>query len=66
MLFYVAIYEFICAQSPHSMKGLLIGTHFAIKGIFQLVATLVVYTPVTVLCHSQRFVVLHTMLLVFW
>ena len=36
------------------MKGLLIGIHFVIKGIFQLVATLVVYIPVTVLCHSQH------------
>ena len=34
LLIYVPSYEFICAQSPHSMKGLLIGTFFAIKGIF--------------------------------
>ena len=36
MLLYVAIYEFICSQSPHAMKGLVIGTFFAIKGVFQL------------------------------
>ena len=28
--------EFISAQSPHSMKGLLVGVFFAIKGLFQL------------------------------
>ena len=32
--FYTATYEFICAQSPHAMKGLLIGTFFLIKGLF--------------------------------
>ena len=35
---YTALYEFICAQSPHSMKGLLIGLSFAIKGFFQVLA----------------------------
>ena len=37
VLFYTAIYEFICTQSPHAMKGLLIGTFFLIKGLFQFV-----------------------------
>ena len=27
--------EFISAQSPHSMKGFLVGIFFAIKGLFQ-------------------------------
>ena len=36
LLIYIASYEFLCAQSPQSMKGLLIGTFFAIKGVFQL------------------------------
>ena len=36
MLIYIALYEFICSQSPHSMKGLLIGLSYAIKGLFQL------------------------------
>ena len=40
MSFYPAAYAFICAQSPHAMKGLLIGTFFAIKGIFQLLGAL--------------------------
>ena len=29
-------FEFISAQSPHAMKGLLIGVMFAVRGIFQL------------------------------
>ena len=32
-------YEFISAQSPHSMKGLLLGTFFAIMGIFQFIGS---------------------------
>ena len=34
------VLEFISAQSPQSMKGLLIGVFFSIKGIFQLISTL--------------------------
>ncbi len=34
---YGGVFEFICAQSPHSMKGFLIGIFFAIKGLFQLI-----------------------------
>ena len=47
MLLYVATYEFICAQSPHSMKGLLIGVFFAINGLFQLLSTLGLFLPFT-------------------
>ena len=45
VFFYIALYEFICAQSPHSMKGLLIGTFFAIRGIFQLLGVLLFIFP---------------------
>ena len=45
MLFYIAVYEFICAQSPHSMKGLVIGTFFAIKGVFQLLGVVIILLP---------------------
>ena len=45
MFLYVATYEFICAQSPHSMKGLLIGTFFTVKGVFQLLGVVVLYFP---------------------
>ena len=40
MLIYTAVFEFICSQSPHSMKGLLIGVLYTIRGLYQLVATL--------------------------
>ena len=40
-------YEFICCQSPHAMKGLLIGTFFAIKGFFQLCGVLLTFLPFT-------------------
>ena len=33
-------YEFISAQSPHSMKGLLIGLLFAIQGIFKFLGAI--------------------------
>ena len=45
MIFYVAIYEFLYSQSPHSMKGLMIGTFFAIRGSFQLIGALVFIFP---------------------
>ena len=43
--FYIASYEFICAQSPHAMKGLLIGMFFTVKGVFQLIGATVVLIP---------------------
>ena len=45
MLLYIAVYEFICSQSPHAMKGLVIGTFFAIKGVFQLLGVVMIYLP---------------------
>ena len=45
MLFEVAVFEFMCAQSPHAMKGLIIGTFFAIKGTFQFLGAAVLYAP---------------------
>ena len=36
MLITTTAFEFISAQSPHSMKGLLVGVFFAIRGLFQL------------------------------
>ena len=44
-LFNIAAYEFICSQSPHAMKGLLIGMFFAVKGVFQLIGATVVLVP---------------------
>lgn len=40
MLIYIAALEFICAQSPNAMKGMLIGVFYAIKGMFQLLGTI--------------------------
>ena len=55
MLYHIALFEFICAQSPHSMKGLLIGVYFAIKGIFQLLGLVVLYiSTVCVSCVSDQ------------
>ena len=45
MIFYIAVYEFLYSQSPHSMKGLMIGTFFAIRGAFQLLGALVFIFP---------------------
>ena len=45
MLIYIGAYEFILSQSPHAMKGLLIGIFFAIKGVFKLLGVLTVYLP---------------------
>ena len=42
MLVYIALYEFICSQSPHSMKGLLIGLSFAIRGVCETMAATLV------------------------
>ena len=54
MLLYVAIYEFICSQSPHAMKGLVIGTFFAIKGVFQLLGAVVTYLPFVFGWHIEH------------
>ena len=62
-LFYTAAYEFLCAQSPNAMKGLLIGTFFAIKGFFQLIGALIVlpftavYTTLRPSCGSAYYLV---------
>ena len=37
------IFELISAQSPHSMKGLLIGVFFAVKGAFQLISSIMLF-----------------------
>ena len=46
MLLYIGTFEFIWTQSPPTMKGLIIGVFFAIKGGFQLFA-LLLYAPFT-------------------
>ena len=36
----IAMYEFILAQSPRAMKGLIVGLSFAIRGIFRAFGSL--------------------------
>ena len=38
---YAALYKFICSQSPHSMKGFLVGTIFALTGFYELAVNLI-------------------------
>ncbi len=40
VIFYVALYQFICSQSPHSMKGFLLGMFFATRGIWEMLAAI--------------------------
>ena len=58
MLLYIAAWEFICSQSPQSMKGLLFGLFYAIRGFYQSLAT-VLFLPFyydwkiyIISCHS--------------
>lgn len=41
MLIYISSFEFICAQSPHQMKGLLIGLFYCLRGIFIIAACII-------------------------
>ena len=43
MLFDIAVLEFICSQSPYSMKGLLLGIFFSIRSLFQGIALYLTY-----------------------
>ena len=45
ILIYGGTFEFICAQSPHSVKGFLIGVFFAISGLFQLLGVCGILLP---------------------
>ena len=42
-LIYVTILEFISAQSPHTMKGLLLGVFYAIRGLFVLMGLVAIF-----------------------
>ena len=45
LIYHIAIFEFICSQSPRSMKGLMIGVFYAINGVFQLLGALLFMFP---------------------
>ena len=51
ILIQISYLEFTCAQSPHSMKGMLIGLSFAIQGLFQLLGTILIL-PFSLREHS--------------
>ena len=38
MLIEIAVPEFICSQSPYSMKGLVLGLSFSLRNLFQILA----------------------------
>ena len=54
ILIYGGVFEFICAQSPHSMKGVLIGIFFAVKGLFHLIGVLGILLPFSFWQTSPR------------
>ena len=39
----ITIFEFISAQSPHTMKGLLLGVFYTFRGLFTLLGCIVIY-----------------------
>lgn len=43
MLFYIAVWQFICCQSPQYMKGLLFGAYLFIRAVVQLLASVLLY-----------------------
>jgi peptide/histidine transporter 3/4 len=43
MLMDIAILEFICSQSPYSMKGLLLGFYFSTRSLFQGIAVTLIF-----------------------
>ena len=53
-LIYGGVFEFICAQSPHSMKGFLIGIFFAVKGLFQLIGVFAILLPFSFWTDSSQ------------
>ena len=62
MLISTAVFEFICSQSPHSMKGMLIGLLYAIRGLYQLFSYLLVLPFATV----KPFYTVHHISCGFW
>ncbi len=43
LLFYIAVWQFICCQSPRYMKGLLFGLYYFTKAVFRLISTALLY-----------------------
>ena len=48
MFFLIAMFEFICSQSPRSMVGMFFGLGFAIRGIYYVIGSVIIF-PLQVL-----------------
>ena len=53
MLLDIAVLEFICSQSPYSMKGLLFGVLFSLRNLFQCLAVLSILPFSSLSSHFQ-------------
>ena len=53
VLFQVALLQFICAQSPHSMKGMLIGLFFAIRGLLYGISVIIIMESIFSFIHQS-------------
>ena len=53
VLFQVALLQFICAQSPHSMKGMLIGLFFAIRGLLSGISGIILTESIFSFIHQS-------------
>ena len=49
---YITMLEFVSAQSPHNMKGLLVGMFFAVRGLFTLLGLIALY-PIAISYHHH-------------
>ncbi len=41
MLFYIAVWQFICCQSPRYMKGLLFGFYYFSRAVLRLISIII-------------------------
>ncbi len=43
MLFYIAVWQFICCQSPRYMKGLLFGLYYFSRAVLRLISIILLH-----------------------
>ncbi len=43
MLFYIAVWQFICCQSPRYMKGILFGLYYFSRAVLRLISTILLH-----------------------
>ena len=53
-LTFITVLEFISAQSPHAMKGLLLGVFYAVRGMFIVIGCALVFPFANTLWHSRE------------